>query len=55
MWMGTKLPYLQKLRGRLGWQPPEAVATVAIASDAAPPDMNLPETPEFPQIQFTII
>ena len=66
VWMGTKLPLLQKPRRRLGWLPPETViaATGAPTEDpddpsAVPPDpelsktpnAELPKTPELPEIQ----
>ena len=55
VWMGTKLPLLQKSRKgrRLGWQSPRTTTTENTAptrgSDAAskvPPDSKLPETLE---------
>ena len=60
MWMGTKLPLLQKSRKgrRLGWQLPKTTATAKTAptrnSDApskVSPDSKLPETPECSEIQ----
>ena len=58
MWIGTKLPLLQKLgRRRLGWCSSEAVAAATAAptegSDdpsKVPPATELPETPELPEI-----
>ena len=60
MWMGTKLPLLQKSRKVriLGWQLPKTTATASTTptrnSDApsrVPPDSKLPEIPELSEIQ----
>ena len=51
---GAKLPHLQKHRRRLGWQPPEAVATVVTAPGIDAPNAvpSGPELPETPEVQF---
>ena len=57
MWMGTKLPHLQKGRGRLEWWPPETAATTATAPgtddpNTVPSSPELPKTPELSEVQF---
>ena len=60
VWMGTKLPLLQKSRKgrRLGWQLPKTTATEntsptrgSDAQNKVPPDSKLPETPELTEAQ----
>ena len=52
VWMGTKLPYLQKCRGWLGWWWPKTVPTAATTQDAVPPDPKLPEAQKSQTFDF---